>query len=126
MQNQHQQLLLTFGFMLRLHLVMEEQNKLKLSTFTDSWQRFVFTFEPNGASQTDSIRNTTDYGLQVFWSLAVGPDVLRSQTATSPLVGVSGQSELICTVSNQIFLTGVQCTANNISRITFDAPQHCR
>jgi hypothetical protein len=126
----------TFGFMLGYFGASNGRTKQTRSfTVTDVWQRFIFTFEPNGASQTDSIRNTTDYGLQLFWSLAVGPDDALSEittwTAASPLVGVSGQSNLFDTVSNQFFLTGVQCEVGSSAtpfehRSTADELRRCQ
>ena len=110
----------TFGFMLGYQGVSNGRTKQTRSfTVTDTWQRFEFTFEPNGASQSDGIVNTSAYGLQLFWSLAVGSDDAVSEittwTASSPLVGVSGQSNLFDTVSNQFFLTGVQCEVGRVA-----------
>ena len=125
----------TFGFMLGYQGVSGGRTKQTRSfTVTDTWQRFEFTFEPNGASQTDGIVNTTAYGLQLFWSLAVGSDDALSEittwTAASALVGVSGQSNLFDTVSNQFFLTGVQCEVGRVAtpfehRSFHDEKQRC-
>ena len=125
----------TFGFMLGYQGVSGGRTKQTRSfTVTDTWQRFEFTFEPNGASQSDGIVNTTAYGLQLFWSLAVGSDDALSEittwTAASALVGVSGQSNLFDTVSNQFFLTGVQCEVGRVAtpfehRSFHDEKQRC-
>ena len=127
----------TFGFMLG-YSRSSDSARVKQSrsfTVTDSWQRFVFTFEPNGASQSSGIVNTTAYGLQLYWSLACGPDDALSEittwTVASALVGVSGQSNLLDTVSNQFFLTGVQCEVGSSAtpfehRSTADELRRCQ
>ena len=126
----------TFGFMLGYQGVSGGRTKQTRSfTVTDTWQRFEFTFEPNGASQSDGIVNTTAYGLQLYWSLACGPDDALSEittwTVASALVGVSGQSNLFDTVSNQFFLTGVQCEVGSSAtpfehRSTADELRRCQ
>ena len=88
----------TYGFMLGYSRSSDSARVKQTRSFTvtDTWQRFEFTFPPNGQAQSSGIVNTTAYGLQLFWSLAAGPDDILDEittwTAAQGLVGVSGQS----------------------------------
>ena len=82
-------------------------------TVTASWQRFSFTFQPTGQAQSEAIKNnTSNYGIQLFWSLAAGPDDLFSEvttwTARSALTGITGQNNFFDASGNEFYLTGVQ------------------
>ena len=81
-------------------------------TITSSWQRFIFTFEANGTSTSDAIRNTKSEGLRIFWHLASGPDDLTSAittwTATSSMKTVTGMDNFMSSTSNEFYITGVQ------------------
>ena len=82
-------------------------------TVTASWQRFSFTFQPTGQAQSEAIKNnTSNYGIQLFWSLAAGPDDLFSEVTTwttrTALTGITGQNNFFDASGNEFYLTGVQ------------------
>ena len=109
----------TYGFMLGYSRASDSARVKQTRSFTvtDSWQRFEFTFQPNGQAQSSAIVNSTAYGLQLFWSLAAGSNDLVSEittwTAAQALVGVTGQNNFFDQVSNQFYLTGVQVEIGN-------------
>ena len=109
----------TYGFMLGYSRASDSARVKQTRSFTvtDSWQRFEFTFQPNGQAQSSAIVNSTAYGLQLFWSLAAGSNDLVSEittwTAAQALVGVTGQDNFFDQVSNQFYLTGVQVEIGN-------------
>ena len=109
----------TYGFMLGYSRASDSARVKQTRSFTvtDTWQRFEFTFQPNGQAQSSAIVNSTAYGLQLFWSLAAGSNDLVSEittwTAAQALVGVTGQDNFFDQVSNQFYLTGVQVEIGN-------------
>ncbi len=78
-------------------------------TISSSFQRFVFTFTGDTASD---IINSNALGMELDWQLAAGPDDISSQqttwTTTNLFTCVTGQSNFLDSTSNAFYITGIQ------------------
>ena len=100
-----------YGIFLGAYLNGTRNAQTKGFTVTSSWQRFTMTFAGTGTAQSTAINNDNQKGLQVAFSLAVGPDDdenYSTWTANSNLLGFTGQDNFFDHVDNELYITGVQ------------------
>ena len=100
-----------YGIFLGAYLNGTRNAQTKGFTVTSSWQRFTMTFAGTGTAQSTAINNNNQKGLQVAFSLAVGPDDdenYSTWTANSNLLGFTGQDNFFDHVDNELYITGVQ------------------
>ena len=88
-------------------------------TITTSWQRFTFTFEANGNSTSQAIRNDNSQGLNISWHLASGDDdkasAITTWTGVSAMRTITGMDNFMSSTSNELYLTGVQLELGSTS-----------
>jgi len=100
----------SYGVMLGAFLGGARSTQTKGFTVTTSWQRFEMTFSANGTVLSTAINNDNAKGIQLYFSLASGPDDLENKTtwASGGLEGFTGQDNFFDHTSNEFYLTGVQ------------------
>ena len=100
-----------YGVFLGAYLNGSRNAQTKGFTVTSSWQRFTMTFAGTGTAQSTAINNDNNKGMQVAFSLAVGPDDdenYSTWTANGNLLGFTGQDNFFDHVDNELYITGVQ------------------
>ena len=88
---------------------------------TTSWQRVSLTFEGNGAALTTAMKENNDFGLNIQWWLAAGPDDIFAADTTwvanpAPTFhAVTGQDNFFDSTSNEFYITGIQLEVGSVA-----------
>ena len=101
----------TYGIFLGAFLNGTRNAQVKGFTVTDSWQRFIITFNGTGTVTSTGINDDNNLGMQITFSLAAGSsDQVSYSTWTNDtgLKGFTGQDNFFDNTSNEFYLTGVQ------------------
>ena len=101
----------TYGIMLGAYLNGTRNAQVKSFTVTDSWQRFIITFNGTGTVTSTGINDDNANGMQITFSLAAGSSDQVSYstwTADTGLKGFTSQDNFFDNTSNKFYLTGVQ------------------
>ena len=107
-----------YGVFLGAYLNGTRNAQTKGFTVTSSWQRFTMTFAGTGTVTSTGINNNNSKGMQVAFSLAVGPDDdenYSTWTANSGLLGFTGQDNFFDNTSNELYITGVQLEVGSVA-----------
>ena len=107
-----------YGVFLGAFLNGTRNAQTKGFTVTSSWQRFTMTFAGTGTVTSTGINNNNSKGMQIAFSLAVGPDDEQNYstwTANSGLLGFTGQDNFFDNTSNELYITGVQLEVGSVA-----------